>query len=190
MFDKDQKKLESLLMEKILNPPPAGDGDRWNRKLSPEEPEITKWVDKQNAEKIAKDSTQKMHVGQDPDGLGEKLLTLTIKNGVKHGEVNAHLQDIALKGFLPQVKQYLQYVKNTMKFKPEVRQAATALLITYGFDESEENIRKRPYFKKDASWEEYKKSLLHGADMDPKHLKSLSPEERKKTIDKFFKPPR
>ena len=192
MFDKDQKILESLLMEKILNPPPAGDGDRWNRKLSPEEPEITKWVDKQSAEKIAKDSTQKMHLGQDPEGLGEKLLTLTIKNGVKHGEVKAHLQDIALKGFFPQVKQYLQYVKNTMKFKPEVRQAATALLITYGFNESEETIGDKPEFSKagPSSWEEYKKLLMWGADMDPKQLKNLSPEERKKRIDKFFKPPR
>jgi len=192
VFDRDQKNLESLLMERILTPPPAGDGDRWNRKLSPEEPEITKWVDKQSAEKIAKDSTQKMHLGQDPDGLGEKLLTLTIKNGVKHGEVKAHLQDIALKGFFPQVKQYLQYVKNTMKFKPEVRQAATALLITYGFNESEETIGDKPEFSKagPSSWEEYKKLLMWGADMDPKQLKNLSPEERKKRIDKFFKPPR
>jgi len=193
VFDRDQKNLESLLMERILTPPPAGDGDRWNRKLSPEEPEITKWVDKQSAEKIAKDSTQKMHlVGEDPHGLGEKLLTLTLKNGVNHEVVNSHIQDIALKGFLLQVKQYLQFVKNTMSFKQEARDAASALLITYGFNESEETIGDKPEFSKagPSSWEEYKKLLMWGADMDPKQLKNLSPEERKKRIDKFFKPPR
>ncbi len=179
MFDKDQKNLQSLLIERIIAPD-AGHGDRWRR-------------NKQNAEKIAKDSTQKMHlVGEDPHGLGEKLLSLTVENGVAHDEVKNNIHDIALKGFLPQVKQYLQFVKNTMTFKPQVRQAATALLVTYGFEEQEENIGKEPYFKKGTptSWEEYKKILSHGADMDPKHLKSLSPEERKKTIDKFFKPPR
>ena len=63
MFDKDQKNLQSLLIERIIAPD-AGHGDRWRR-------------DKQNAEKIAKDSTQKMHlVGEDPHGLGEKLLSL------------------------------------------------------------------------------------------------------------------
>ena len=84
----------------------------------------------------------------------------TVENGVAHDEVKNNIHDIALKGFLPQVKQYLQFVKNTMTFKPQVRQAATALLVTYGFEEQEENIGKEPYFGTPTSWEEYKKICI------------------------------
>ena len=173
MFDKDQKNLQLLLTERILTPPPS-DGDRWERnQFSPEEED--KYLD------AAGDC--------DRDGWGEKLLTSAGSHGVNSPEVQSQVIEIAKEGLLHDVKLYLQFVKNTVKYSPEERQAAQALLSTYGFNEEEETTGHKPEFKKNtpSSWEEYKKRLMWGSDMDPNQLKNLSPEERKKRIDKFFK---
>ena len=159
-------------MERILTPPPASDGDRWRPKFSPEQ------IDE-----------------LDPDGWGEKILTSAGNHGVGSPEVKSHLVDIGEAGAFLQVKKFLQNVKNTpSEYEKHIRDAAEALIITYKFDEAdeaEETIGDKPGFRKDtpSSWEEYKKRLMWGADMDPKILKDLSPEERKKRIDKFFKSP-
>ena len=176
MFDRDQKNLESLLMERILTPPPASDGDRWRPKFSPEQ--LDKHLD------AAGDI--------DRDGWGEKLLTSAGNHGVSSPEVKSHMVDIGNAGYFLQVKKFLQYVKNTpSKYDQHIRDAAEALIITYKFDEEEETTGHKPEFKKNtpSSWEEYKKRLMWGSDMDPKILKDLSPEERKKRIDKYFKSP-
>jgi|TARA_R110000765_G_scaffold265938_1_gene365382 hypothetical protein len=176
MFDKDQKNLQLLLTERILTPPPS-DGDRWERnQFSPEEED--KYLD------AAGDI--------DRDGWGEKLLTSAGNHGVGSPEVKSHIADIGKAGAFLQVKKFLQYVKNTpSKYDQHIRDAAEALIITYKFDEEEETTGHKPEFKKNtpSSWEEYKKRLMWGSDMDPKQLKNLSPEERKKRIDKFFKSP-
>ena len=105
--------------------------------------------------------------------------------------MQSQVVEIKKEGLLHDVKLYLQCVKNTVKYSPEERQAAQALLSTYGFNEEEETTDHKPEFKKNtpSSWEEYKKRLMWGSDMDPKILKDLSPEERKKRIDKYFKSP-
>ena len=82
MFDRDQKNLESLLMERILTPPPASDGDRWRPKFSPEQ--LDKHLD------AAGDI--------DRDGWGEKLLTSAGNHGVGSPEVKSHIADIGKAG--------------------------------------------------------------------------------------------
>ena len=168
MFDKDEKNLQLLLIEKILTTPP-NDGNRWERnQFSPEQ------EDKRRDEELIT--------------IFQKLLTSAVSHGVNSPEVKSRVIEIEKERLLHDVKLYLQFVKNTVKYSPEERQAAQALLTTYGFNEEEETTDHKPEFKKNtpSSWEEYKKLLMWGSDMDPKQLKNLSPEERKKRLDKFF----
>ena len=168
MFDKDEKNLQLLLIEKILTTPP-NDGNRWERnQFSPEQ------EDKRRDEELVT--------------IFQKLLTSAVSHGVNSPEVQSRVIEIEKERLLHDVKLYLQFVKNTVKYSPEERQAAQALLTTYGFNEEEETTDHKPEFKKNtpSSWEEYKKLLMWGSDMDPKQLKNLSPEERKKRLDKFF----
>jgi hypothetical protein len=168
MFDKDEKNLQLLLIEKILTTPP-NDGNRWERnQFSPEQ------EDKRRDEELIT--------------IFQKLLTSAVSHGVNSPEVQSRVIEIEKERLLHDVKLYLQFVKNTVKYSPEERQAAQALLTTYGFNEEEETTDHKPEFKKNtpSSWEEYKKLLMWGSDMDPKQLKNLSPEERKKRLDKFF----
>ena len=171
MFDKDQKNLQLLLTERILTPPPS-DGDRWERNQFPEQ------EDKRRDEELIT--------------IFQKLLTSAGSHGVDSPEVQSQVIEIEKERLLHDVKLYLQFVKNTVKYSPEERQAAQALLLTYFPDakpEEEETTDHKPEFKKNtpSSWEEYKKRLMWGSDMDPNQLKDLSPEERKKRIDKYFK---
>ena len=191
MFDKDQKNLQLLLIERILTPPHS-DGDRWERdQFKPEQ--LDSHLD---------DAGEFINI-IDPDGWGEKLLTSAGNHDVLSPEVKSHIADIAQAGAFLQVKKFLQYVKNTPSnadrtqgYDQHIRDAAEALLITYRFidtsrpdNEEEETTDHKPEFKKNtpSSWEEYKKRLMWGSDMDPNQLKDLSPEERKKRIDKYFK---
>ena len=191
MFDKDQKNLQLLLTERILTPPHS-DGDRWERdQFKPEQ--LDSHLD---------DAGEFINI-IDPDGWGEKLLTSAGNHDVLSPEVKSHIADIAQAGAFLQVKKFLQYVKNTPSnadrtqgYDQHIRDAAEALLITYRFidtsrpdNEEEETTGRKPEFKKNtpSSWEEYKKRLMWGSDMDPNQLKDLSPEERKKRIDKYFK---
>jgi len=178
MFDKDQKNLQSLLMERVLTPPPS-DGDRWEREqFPPEQPEQIDELDRYKR--------------------GENLLISATNHpaGVNSAEVRAHIANIVTAGALLEVKKYLQHVKNTIHPKEDIdeykkRQAAEELLTTYSeFNEEEETTGDKPEFKKNtpSSWERYKEQLMWGSDMDPKQLKNLCPEERKKRLDKFFKP--
>ena len=184
MFDKDQKNLQLLLTERILTPPHS-DGDRWERdQFKPEQ--LDSHLD---------DAGEFINI-IDPDGWGEKLLTSAGNHDVLSPEVKSHIADIAQAGAFLQVKNFLQFVKNTPSnadrtqgYDQHIRDAAEALLITYYQDEGEETTGRKPEFKKNtpSSWEEYKKRLMWGSDMDPNQLKDLSPEERKKRIDKYFK---
>jgi len=125
----------------------------------------------------------------DDAGWGEKLLTSAGNHTVDSPEVRSHMVDIGKAGAFLQVKKFLQYVKNTpSKYDEHIRNAAESLLTQKEFNEEEETTDHKPEFKKNtpSSWEEYKKLLMWGSDMEPKQLKNLSPEERKKRLDKFF----
>ena len=73
----------------------------------------------------------------------------------------------------------------TQGYDQDIRDAAQALLLTYGFNEEEETTDHKPEFKKNtpSSWEEYKKKINVGIRYGSKTIKkSFSGRKKKKEL--------